>query len=216
MKGCGSGSSGGRAPRFVAACRQQVADVRVAGIAPRHRFVEVGREADRAPAASEQTPGQGHAVGEKCPVVEVPTAVAAARLEVRGKAGQRARKVVDRLLEERRLDEPRDDVASFDTAWRPRGLATREGHVAAAPMQLIGDLASGLAAPDDEDAAGGERIRARIALGVDDENVGRKVRDRRAVRPLERAGREHDCIGAHLALGGVEDEPATRVRAEGA
>ena len=76
-------------------------------------------------------------------------------------------------------------------------------------MQFVGDLASGLSAPDDEDAAGGERVRADVALGVEHENVGRKVRRRRAVWPLERSGREHDRIGAHLALGRVDDEPAT-------
>ena len=81
-------------------------------------------------------------------------------------------------------------------------------------MQLLGHLASGLPAPDDEHAAGRETIRARIAIRVDHQKPGRKIR-RWAMWPLERSGREHDCIGTHLPLGGVHDEPATWVRAEG-
>ena len=112
-----------------------------------------------------------------------------------------------RLIEERRLRQPGHDVRAVQAARHPRGPATGQEHVAPGEVQLLGQLASGLAAADDEDAAGRYLVRVAVVGARQREHARRQGgRGRWQVGPLIGAGAHDHRRGLEPALGGDELE----------
>ena len=63
--------------------------------------------------------------------------------------------VVDGLVERPDQVEPPEDVQAPISAWYPAVAADRDGHVAAAAVQLVGELHAGGGRAHDEHTAGG-------------------------------------------------------------
>ena len=80
----------------------------------------------------------------------------------RVRRGQR----VDRLVEQACLGHPVDEVAAAVAARHPRARADRQVDGPAGVEQVLGHLAAGLAAADDEDGAVGELGRVPVLRRV--------------------------------------------------
>src|SRR6188768_2055466 len=90
-------------------------------------------------------------------------------------------------------------------AWEPGSAAAREVDVPPRLREFLRDLTAGLAAAHNEHAAIRQRLRGSVALDVDLEDAGRERRGlRRPVRPLVRAGREHNGARIHRPGGRLE------------
>src|SRR6185436_13871826 len=99
---------------------------------------------------------------------------------------------VDGLIRETRLHEPVDDLAAAIPAGEPGAPPYGEIDLPSRGQQLIGDLATRLAASDDQHGAGGQLRRAAIVACVELEYLGwERLRERGWRRALVRAGR-HD------------------------
>ena len=94
-------------------------------------------------------------------------AAVAARENVAGQAGGGRRQRLDGCVAEARLDDPPDQIVAAEPARRPGHLAAGEHDVAARGVELLGDLAAGLAAADHEDSARGQLRLAPVVLDVE-------------------------------------------------
>src|SRR6202023_893765 len=82
--------------------------------------------------------------------VEVAATVMSGHLGIAQQPGQRGRKLVWRAVHEARFDHPPGDVAAMKAARHPHAATASEEHLATREVQLLRQLTSGLAAPDDQ------------------------------------------------------------------
>ncbi len=106
---------------------------------------------------------QHHALEGEAPQVDVATAAAAGEVMVRLLADTFLQRVsVDRKIVVAEIGEPVDGVAPAIDPRAARGRADHEVDLAAGQVQVLGDLAAGLARADDEHGPGRELVRMTI------------------------------------------------------
>ena len=86
--------------------------------------------------------------------MEVVSAAVPGGENVRPQPGARIGQRLDRLVAVARLEQPPDQIVPAEPARHPGGPSAGEHDLAAGLVQLLGDLASGLAAAHDQDRAG--------------------------------------------------------------
>ncbi len=87
------------------------------------------------------------------------------QLRRRGERGPVTRPVLGQL------PQPAEDVAAPVATGHPAGAADGQGDVPARGHELLGQLDTGLAGPDDEDAARRQVALAAVVSGVDGEHA---------------------------------------------
>ena len=117
--------------------------------AERHGLGEVGPELHPAVLDAAEVAGQFDALGLQHAVVQVVPSVAPSGLHVGDETGRRAGEIGDGLVEERGFHQPAHQVSALDPPRRPRGPSAGEHYLASGLVEFLGELAPGLAAPDD-------------------------------------------------------------------
>ena len=158
------------------------ADLRARSGLTTEQLIDAGRVSGRLVDPSLEPHCSVPLVYRRCPVPRstwpesqvVPTPMAGRR-DVRPEAGRGAREGGNGRVEESGLDEPPDEIPIADAARSPGRPATRQHDVATGLVQLLGDLAAGLAAPDHEHAAGRQRFGVPIVLDIDLREICRQA-----------------------------------------
>jgi hypothetical protein len=194
----------------------QVHELPVAVIAPRHALTQVGREPGPAPVGAEEVPEQGHPGPVQGPQVQVVAAAVAGGEDVRLQPRRGARERLDRVVQEPGFGRPPDQVVVADPAGHPRGSPAGKEHVASGLVQFLRDLAAGLAAPDHEHFAGRQRTGASVLGEFDLHQIGRQgIGAGGPVGPLIRAGANDHGRGEDVAARRPQEVPALRRRLQG-
>ena len=154
---------------------------------------------------AEEVPGEGHAGGAEDSVVQVVPTVVPGCLHVCDEARRRRRQHLRALIVEPGLDQPEDDVATAQAARCPGCAAAREDDRPARLVQLLRDLAAGLAAPDHEHLARRQRGLVRVAGGVELDDAVRR-RAGRSMGPLVRTRADDDRPRPERTVGGLQRE----------
>ena len=144
---------------------EELSQLQIPLVPPGDAVGHVGREAGHAVLDAHEVSDERHAQLAERAQMEVVAATAARRQHVRKEARLRPGQRVRRRVEEARLDEPPNEVTVADAPRQPRSAAAREHDLPAGVVQLLRDLAAGLAAPDDEDGACGEHRRRAVVVG---------------------------------------------------
>jgi len=110
-------------------------------------------------------------------------------------------------VEELRLEQPRQKVPAAEPTRDPRGAPASEEHVSSRLKELLGKLASGLSAADDQNLSGRKCLSVAVVFRVDGVQAARERRGgRRTVSFLVRARRDHDGLRAQIAFGCSDHE----------
>ena len=111
------------------------------------------------------------------------------------------------------VGQPVDGVPASVAARAARGAADHEVGFAAVEMEVLGDLAAGLAAADDQDLAGGKLAAVAVGRGVQlGDREWKAFGEAGDVGLVVAADREDDGVGGVGAIGGFQMEAAARSR----
>ena len=154
---------------------------------------------------------QGDARLSQRPVVQVVATAVPRCLQVGGQPSGRAWQRANGRVEKACLEKPPKDVAVAEPAGHPWSPTAGQEDVTARPMELLGDLATGLAAPNHEHRAARHVRRVAVIRDVDLKQIrGEGGRSWRSVGPLVGAGAEHHCLGQDLPGRRLEQEAPVR------
>src|SRR5438094_3673728 len=110
-------------------------------------------------------------------------------------------------VEEWRLGQPRQKVTATEPTGDPRGAPAGQEHVSSRLVELVGDLAPGLSAADDQNLSGRKCLSVAVAFGVDRVQAAPQGRGgRRTMCLLVRASCDDDRFWTQLAFRRVDDE----------
>src|SRR5438445_7139179 len=88
------------------------------------------------------------------PEMQIVAAAVSGRLRIPDQASRGGRQLVGRAIHEARLDHPPDQVVAVEPAWDPRATPASQEYFAPGLVQLLRELAPGLAAADDQNVSG--------------------------------------------------------------
>jgi hypothetical protein len=182
-------------------------------VTPGNRVGEVRGESHMRLGRAKEAAGQDNPLRLKGAQVQVVSAAMPCRENVPEEPRLRSWKRIDRCVEETRLEQPPDEIPSADATWDPRCPTAGKHDIPSRFVQLLGDLASRLAASNDEHRSRRKRLFVAVVVDVDLEQLRwKRVRSSEPVGALKSPGCEHHRLGAELTAGGMEDKPALRTR----
>ncbi len=164
----------------------------------------------------EQPPVELHAFERALAQVDIASAVTAGDIVVGLVAHALAQGVlVHRQVVIAHQVQPLDHVLAAITPGHARSIANAEMDLAAGEMQVLGDLAAGLSAADNQHRAFGQRLRVAVfgRMGLHDVS-GQALRTAGDDRDLIAARGDHHLVGDVEPIGHVEREAVLSVAAQ--
>ena len=194
-----------RVDRVLDALRHGVGLIQAAG--------EIGREAGHGLIDRGQPPVQPHPLAGEDPQVDVMAAVAAGDVVI-GPQPQRigVLELINPAVVVAHRVQPGHHVAAAVAAGDPRRAAGRQVHPPTGQVQVLGDLAAGLAGAHHQDRAIRKRARVAVARGVQRRRAGgQPLGHARNGGSVIRAGRQHHLPGGEVAAAGGDLEAVASV-----
>jgi hypothetical protein len=128
----------------------EIHELLVALVAPGDRLAQIRCEPGTTAGRTIQVPHQGHTSLAQGPEVQISTAVVPGHQHVAGEPSGRARQGLEGGVQVAARSRPPDEIAAVDPARRPGGLPAGQDDLASGIVQLLGELAAGLPASDDQ------------------------------------------------------------------
>ena len=194
----------------------EVHELLVALVAPGGRLAQIRCEPGTTAGRADEMPRQGHPSLAQGPEVEISTSPVPGHQDVSEEPRGRARQRLETGVQEAARGRPPDEIVAAHPARRPGRLSAGHDDLASGIVQLLGELAAGLPAADNQHRPWRELTLVPVVRDVQLEQARWQRRcGRRAVRAPVGACGDDDRVRVHVARRGSQGQATSGTRRQG-